>query len=164
MSKKQMILIGVTAVICIASLIFMLVALLQEQETEIRFTPPPFDEAAVVGVPALTEEDGYRSLDAQVYRVALCGSLTLTPQNTVDVWLTNVEENQAWLKMVIYDTDGNKLGESGLIRSGEYVQSIQLTTPPTQSTDVSMIIMGYEPETYYSIGNVTLQTEILVGQ
>lgn len=162
MSKKHIILIGVTAAVCIASFIFMLAALLREPKTEIRFTPPPFDEAATVGVPPLTEEDGYRALDAQVYRVSLCGSLTLTPQNTVDVWLTNIEENQAWLKMVIYDDEGNKLGETGLIRPGEYVKSIQLTTPPAQSIDVSMIIMGYEPETYYSIGNVTLKTTIQV--
>jgi len=60
------------------------------------------------------------------------------------------------------DTEGNVLGETGLIRPGEYVQRVRLVSPPQMTTDVVLTVMSYEPETYYSMGSVTLYTSLLV--
>lgn len=153
--RIRMILIcGIICFICVAVMIFVLI---QGPRQEIRFTPPPFEETAVAGVPPLTDADGYKPVDAQVYKFALCGELMLENGKT-DIWLTNDAENEVWLKAVLKDAEGAELGETGLIRPGEYVQSIRLATELEQTTDVMIVVMGYEPETYYSMGNVTLYT------
>lgn len=149
---------GVTCAVCVA---MMIVVLVQGPRKVVRFTPPPFDEAAVEGMPALTEADGYRPIDAQVYQFALCGELILHDGRT-DIWLTNDAANDVWLKAVIRDAKGNELGETGLICPGEYVQSVQLTVSPEVTTDVEIVVMSYEPETYYSMGNVSLYTTLVV--
>jgi len=38
-----------------------------------EFTPPPFDSTAVVGTPTVPDNLGWQELDAQVYKVGICG-------------------------------------------------------------------------------------------
>ena len=156
--KLMLLLTGAICAVCVAILVAVLA---QGPRQIVRFTPPPFDETAAEGVPALTEADGYRPVDAQVFRFSICGELTLEEGNA-DVWLTNHAENTVWLKVRLSDTAGNVLGETGLIRPGEYVQSLKLTPLPEATADVAMVVMSYEPETYYSMGSVTLYTTLMV--
>ena len=58
---------------------------------------------------------------------------------------------------------GELLGETGLIRPGEYVQSVTFDTVPASGATISMKVMAYEPETYHSAGAVTLNTTIQSG-
>lgn len=64
--------------------------------------------------------------------------------------------------MRILDEAGNILGESGLLRPGEYVRAVRLEKIPKQPTPVSLKIMAYEPETYYSAGSAVLKTTLKV--
>ena len=159
--RKRMLLI--TGAICAVCVAILIVVLIQGPRKEIRFTPPSFDEAAVEGTPPLTEADGYRPIDAQVYQFSICGELTLKDGKT-DVWLTNNAENAVWLKARLMDAEGNELGETGLIRPGEYVQSLHLATLPEETAEVTMAVMSYEPETYYSMGSVSLYTTLVVPE
>ena len=59
---------------------------------------------------------------------------------------------------------GNGLVETGLIRPGEYAQILKLTTLPEATADVVMIVMSYEPDTYYSMGSVSLYTTLVVPE
>ena len=65
-----------------------------------------------------------------------------------------------WLKARILDGSGAVLGETGLLRPGEYVRAAALNTVPAQTVPVTVKIMAYEPETYYSAGSVLLQTQL----
>ena len=159
--RKQMLLL--TGAICAVCVAILVAVLAQGPRQVVRFTPPPFDESATEGVPALTETDGYRPIDAQVFKFSICGELTLEDGKT-DIWLTNNAENAVWLKVRLMDADGNELGETGLIRPGEYVQSLKLTTLPETTADVEMVVMSYEPDTYYSMGSVTLYTTLVVPE
>ena len=82
--------------------------------------------------------------------------------NRADIWLTNPESNTIWLKLRILDEDGEILGETGLIRPSEYVQSVTFDTVPAPGATISMKVMAYEPETYHSGGAVTLNTVVQV--
>lgn len=158
--RKHTKLVWLSILLCALSLAVMVYALADLAQPKNRFVPPKFDKTAVQGVPPLTNEDGYSELNATVYSFGLCGFLQLDGDHT-DVWLYNDAENEnVWLKVVLKDLQDNKLGESGLIRPGEYVQSVRLANPPAKTTDVKMVVMGYEPETYYSVGNVTLITAL----
>lgn len=159
--KKRIRWLCISGAICLLCIIAMVYVLMQGPRQEVRFTPPSFDAAAVQGTPSLTENDGYRGIDATVYSFALCGDIYIADgAETVDVWFTSSADNDAWLKLELFDMHDNLLGETGLIRAGEYVQSIALTSVPDKSTDVRLVIMGYEPDTYYSVGNVTLYTTL----
>lgn len=161
--KKQMknYILPLAAVLCVLSLAVMVFALTrQEVQTEMgEFTPPPFDAAAVVGSPAVPDGFGWQELDAKVYKAGICGKF-IPKGNTADVWLTNPESNTVWLKVRVLDENGNTLGETGLIKPGEYVQSVEIDRVPKVGNPIVLKIMAYQPDTYYSEGAFTLNTTI----
>lgn len=155
--------VPVLAAVCLLCLAMMAAALVYTQSpAQGEFIPPPFEESAVSGIPDVPEELGWQELDAQAFQVGVCGAVVLEG-NRADVWLTNPESNIVWLKLRIMDENGTVLGETGLIRPGEYVQSVTFDTVPASGATISMKVMAYEPETYHSAGTVTLNTTIQSG-
>ena len=154
--QKKNYILPLAAVLCAVSLAVMVFALTRQEPQTVmgEFTPPPFDSTAVVGSPAVPDGLGYNELDCQVYKVSLCGKLNADG----NIWLTNPESNEVWLKVRILDAKGNILGETGLVRPGEYVQTVALTTIPKSGTPITLKIMAYEPDTYYSAGAASLNT------
>lgn len=159
--KTQNYILPLAAVLCVLSLAVMVFALTrQEVQTEMEeFTPPPFDSTAVVGTPAVPDGLGWQELDAKAYKAGICGQF-IPKGNTADVWLTNTESNTVWLKVRVLDGNGNILGETGIIKPGEYVQSVTLDTAPKTGKPIVLKIMAYQPDTYYSEGAVSLNTTI----
>ena len=151
-------LICILSVLCVLSLGAMTLALLPGTETA-AFTPPPFDPAAEAGTPAVPDGLGYRTLDAGAFRVALCGEI-VTEGSDATVYLTNPPDGDAWLKVRILNEKGEILGESGLIRPGEYVRNIRLNQLAAPGTPIVLKVMAYEPETYHSRGAVTVHTHV----
>lgn len=147
---------GLCAVAVAAALVLALTG------RQAAFVPPPFDPAAQNGVPDVPEDAGYGQLDAQSYRFSAAGALTVR-DGAVDVWLTDPADSTVWLKVRLLTEDGAVLGESGLLRPGQYVRSVTLTTVPEQTVPVLLKIMAYEPDTYYSAGSVVLQTQLRVA-
>lgn len=127
------------------------------------FTPPPFEEEAVSGEPEVPEGLGYSPLDIPgAYRVSLCGKV-VEEDGRGDVWLTNHAENTVWMKVRVLDSQGNILGETGLLKPREYVQSVDLTGADVSLEDgmeLQLKIMAYEPDTYHSAGSVVLNTTL----
>ena len=149
-------------VICLvlAVLSVLCVAFVGCAEEKPQFVPPAFDESAVAGTPAIAEgENGYGVLDAKgVYKVGVCGAVKVA-DGKADVWFTSPAENTVWLKLRVQDKQTGKiLGETGLIKPGEYVQSVTFFEAPAKGTAIVLRVMSYEPETYYSRGEVTLNT------
>lgn len=142
--------------IILATLILSAVACEKEPE----FVPPPFDEAAQSGTPEVPEGLGWSEINANdLYRVSVCGVVKVN-DGKADIYFTNPEANNVWLKLRILDAEGNILGQTGLIKPGEYVQSIAFDKAPKAGDSISMKVMGYEPETYYSAGAVSLNTVV----
>lgn len=163
-NKKSYILPVLCVVFCavLAVTVFALVYEPKSQKGE--FTPPPFESAAVVGTPEVPENLGYSSpyKEGMSYRFSICGNVTLDGENAV-VYLTNPKENEVWLKVRILDESGNVLGESGLLKPGEYVKEVKLKSTPHVGTAIKLKIMGYEMQTYQSAGSATLSTAIGEG-
>ena len=163
MKKKQKknYILPLAAVLCVLSLAVMVFALTRQEPQTVmgEFTPPPFDAAAVVGSPAVPDGFGWQELDAKVYKAGICGKF-IPKGNTADVWLTNPESNTVWLKVRVLDEKGNTLGETGIIKPGEYVQSVELDNVPKAGKPIVLKIMAYQPDTYYSEGAVSLNTTI----
>lgn len=149
-------------VICLvlAVLSVLCVAFVGCAEEKPQFVPPAFDANAVVGDHSVAEgANGYSVLDARgVYKVGVCGVVKVV-DNKADVWFTNPAENAVWLKLRVQNKKtGEILGETGLIKPGEYVQALSFYKTPAAGTDIVLRVMSYEPDTYYSKGEVTLNT------
>ena len=157
-NKTVSVLCGVLAI----ALAVMTAALfLGGKQGTVEFIQPPFDAAAMAGVPEVPESLGYISpyQEGMGYRFSVCGNVVMEG-NAAAVYLTNPEENDVWLKLRVLDENGNILGETGLIRPGEYVKDVALTEDLSAGTKIKLKIMGYETETYFSAGSATLNTTI----
>lgn len=154
--------VAVLAAVFAVAVIIMIVALSVPKKAERgEFVPPAFDSSAVTGIPEVPEGLGYSApfQEGMAYRFAVCGNVLMDGKQAL-VYFTNPAENETWTKLRIYDESGNVLGETGLIKPGEYVQYVELDKELTPGTPIKLKIMGYEPDTYLSAGSVVLNTQI----
>lgn len=164
MKKKQNkgeLIPALSAVLLVMAIITVVALAVPKEGEKGEFVPPAFEENALVGTPEVPEGLGYRELhqDGMAYRVSTCGIVLMEQENAV-VYFTNDESNEVYLKLRVTDTDGNILGESGLIRPGEYLRSVTLTKVPAAGTQIRLKVMSYDPETYESMGSVVLRVTV----
>ena len=159
-SKKSKIYVTLSAVFCAICVIIMISVIITPQKAvQGDFTPPQFDSSAVSGEPSVPDNLGYISpyRNGMEFRASLCGNIIVNGE-TADVYFTNNRQNDVWLKLRITDENGNILAETGIIRPGEYVKSIQFTQKPENGQKIICKIMAYEKETYRSKGYFTIST------
>lgn len=147
--------------ICLAMLIAMCIILsVTGKPDEIPFTPPPFDAAAQNGTPTVPDGLGYNEVykEGMAYRASICGEIRIDEQGKAKVYLTNPESNTLWIKLRILDEAGKTLGETGLIKPGQYLEEVTFQTLPNSGDKIVLKLMSYQPETYYSGGSVSLTT------
>lgn len=153
----------IAGAITLVAFISMIVVLCISNDNKVqeKFVPPAFESSAVVGSPDVPENLGYSKLyrDGMNFTAWVCGNVTMD-RNNATVYLTNPADNSVWMKLRIMDADGNVLGETGLIKPGEYVESIELSKTLEIGTPVKMKIMTYEPDTYYSAGAISMNSAI----
>lgn len=150
------------AVICAASVLLMCVVLNNRKIETQPFTPPPFEEEAQSGVPEVPATLGWSEVDAKFYKASICGVVSIT-DGAADLWMTNPESNTVWLKLRILNAEGEILAETGILRPGEYLQTVEFNTVPEPGETIGLKLMAYEPETYYSAGSVVLNTTVSEG-
>ena len=150
--RKMLMAAGVLCALALGAMVLALT--LGREQVWQEFTPPPFDANA----PEVTDPS-WREFDAGVFRVSLSGEIRVLG-NAAALWLTNPAENDVWMKLRILDREGHILGETGLIRPGEYLKEVYLEEVPPLGTEVVLKIMTYEPETYHSAGSITVHTAI----
>ena len=142
--------------------VVMIIAVFSPAQTQKgTFTPPSFDASAVTGTPEVPDNLGYSApfKEGMSYRFAVCGNVTMEGKQAL-VYFTNSTENNTWIKLRVFDAEDNKLGETGLIKPGEYVKYVELNKNLPTGTNIKLKIMGYEPETYLSAGSAILNTAI----
>lgn len=126
-----------------------------------EFQAPEFDPDAQAGVPTPEQERQFAWLQmGDDIRIGLCGVPVLSGNEAV-IWFASDETNTAWLQARIYDAEGNELGRSGLIRPGEHITGVELTPVPNGTASVTIRILSYEPETYYSLGSASVQVMLI---
>ncbi len=154
-------------ILCIVALTIMVLALLfsRTKEQASSFVPPSFDSLAVSGTPTVPDELGWTEVyqDGMDFKFSVCGNVT-ADGTTADVYFTNSSEQEVWLKLRVLDEENQILGETGLIKPKEYVKSVSLTSDFSDGEAVKLKVMAYEPDTYYSAGAVTLNTQIRKGE
>lgn len=161
MKKTQTLFLA--GILCILALVSMVLALVfgGTQKQNSSFIPPPFDSSAESGTPEVPEELGWTEIyqDGMAFKCSICGNV-IASGGAADVYFTNSSEQEIWLKLRVLDEDGNIIGETGLVKPGEYVKSVSIDKDISNGSSIKLKIMAYEPETYYSAGAVTLNTKI----
>lgn len=149
------------------AVIVMVVALNIPKTTQWgEFVRPDFDPSAQSGVPETDEALGYDMLyqEGMAYRISICGIQTggiLTmDEDRLIVFFTNHAENEKYLKLRVLDNKGNILGETGLLKPGEYVQAVTLSEQLASGSAVKLKVMGYEPEDYTSAGSIVINMQV----
>lgn len=158
-ADKTVIALGIALAVAV---VVMIAVLAVPEESKVgEFVPPAFENNAVQGTPEVSEELGYSSpyMEGMAYRFSVCGNVTMEGENAI-VYFTSAEENEVYIKLRILDGEGNILGETGLLKPGEYVRKVQLSDTLPEGTAVKLKIMSYEPDTYLSAGTVSLNTQI----
>lgn len=160
-NKVDKLAVTLTVVFAIVFIV-MIVAIFDHSETQNgEFVAPSFDASAVTGTPEVPNELGYSApfKEGMSYRFAVCGNVTMDGKQAL-VYFTNSPENDTWMKLRVFDEQDNRLGETGLIKPGEYVKYVKLNKNLPAGTNVKLKIMGYEPDTYLSAGSAVLNTAI----
>ena len=126
-----------------------------------EFVPPAFESMALQGVPEVPEDLQYSSpyREGMAYRFSICANVTMD-SNKATVYFTNAEGNNVYLKLRVLDENDNILGETGLLKPGEYVKDVELIQALSAGTGIRLKIMSYAPDTYLSEGSVVLNTTI----
>lgn len=151
------------------SFVVMVVALIAMVHTasapQPTFTPPPFEANAVAGTPTdVPAELGYTEhyKTGMAYAVSTCTLVQTEGQDAV-VYFTSNAQNEKYVKLRVYDADGNVLGETGLLRAGEYVRAVRLCREVGADEVLTLKVMGYEPDTYQSAGAVRITVPTVCG-
>ena len=129
------------------------------------FKAPSFDEGAVLGVPE-NVDGAYRYSElavAEGFIVSMCIDPVVVGEEA-QVYFTSAAENTVWTKLQLFDENGRLLGESGVLRPGEYVESVALLNVPKESSLIVAKLLSYEPDTYYSKGTATAQIMLHINE
>lgn len=153
LEKRILISLGVLVLALLAAVFFQRA----NRPVEIsRFEPPAFDANALSGEPEVDYPDMYGTLSLDDEVTVSLYSAPIVSHGTATVCFTADAGNTVWVRLRLMDMNGNTLGESGLLRPGEYVEFVNLTVLPDRPEAIAKILT-YEPDTYYSLGTATAQ-------
>lgn len=150
------------ALVCIAAIAVLcvgvaVICILNREPT--GFVPPEFDNNAVSGTPEVPDDMGYLEVykEGMSFNSFVCGEVNIV-DGKADIYFTNPQKNTLWMKLRIFDDKGNVIAETGLIKPNEYLKTVTFDKVPVNNSKITMKIMTYEPNTYYSGGAVSLNT------
>ena len=146
------------AVICVGVFIVRIADFENDSETA-EFIPPQFDNGAAEGMPSVPDGMGYLEVykEGMSFNSFICGEVNII-DGKADIYFTNPQKNTLWMKLRIFDEEGNVIAETGLIKPNEYLKTVNFDKVPTNNSKITMKIMTYEQDTYYSGGAVSLST------
>ena len=154
MDKGQKVTVIILAACLAILLIVLLTVFLTRDDASGEFTPPPFEANAKTEFDEQPpQESQYVPLAVtEEFTVALCAN-AYVKDGKAEIFYTSLKTNTAWTRIKLFDEEGNLLGECGILKPGEHVQAISLSSIPKQDTKIKIKIYIYEPETYYSEGS-----------
>lgn len=158
--KEQKLFVALGAA-CLISLIAMAIILANPKRVETPFEPPAFEQSVQEGEPKVPENLGWKLLyqEGMQFKAGICGILKFE-EKVAQVYFTNPAENSVYMKLRITDQKGKILAESGLLKPGEYLKTIEFTARPNAGQKISMKVMTYEPADFTSAGSINLATTI----
>ena len=164
MSKLQKIVLSIMSITLIGLIIGVMLIPNGSDTPKVGFVKPEMDACAVDGVPQnVPSELAYQTAEfTKNFKIAMCGNLKASKDNTADLYLTSFDTNEGYVRVVLYDENNNELGTTGLIKPGQYIKSIKLNTAPNEDKIVNAKVLSYDMDTYVSLGAVNVKLHLSV--
>lgn len=130
------------------------------QRKNVKYEKPEFDPTAKQIEENEIQDESYSILEAAPdYQIGLCG-MPQEKEGHLIVYFTNPKKNQVWMQLLVFDDADRILAQTGIIKPGERIENVMLSRNVTKEETIKLEVLGYEPDTYYSAGKVSLQTKI----
>ncbi len=111
------------------------------------------------GMPNLSEEDGFKEFEVSSdYIVYMTGETKLNDDKLI-VYFTSKKTNNVYVKLRILK-DNKIVGETGLLKPDEYIKEVKINRSLKKDDKITIKVIGYEPDTYYSAGSISLNTKV----
>lgn len=140
-------------------LVGVIVALLAVDKNKGTFKKPDFDSGVVEIPDNLEYEDKVLSV-VSGYSVYISHEPKIVDDNYLKIDLVAPPTNNIYIKVRLLDKDKNIVGETGLLKAGEYLEKVKLDKNVKAKDNITYKIMGYEKNSYMSAGSVALNTRI----
>lgn len=154
-NRDANIVLVIASILLLASLVFLYIVWQRPGETLVL---PEF-ESEVESLDNMGNIEGYSVFDDENIPFK-CG-LVAKPEKTdsgINLYFANNKENDVWLLVKVSGSRGWILGESGLIKPGEYVKEIKGNF--ASGENIKIQVFSYKPELYYSSGTFVLNTVV----
>lgn len=155
MKNKSLI---IALIICVLSIGGFILALNSYNKSK-EFVKPEFEKHVKEGMPKLTKEDGFEEFEVSDEYIVYMTGETKLEDNKLIVYFTSKKTNNVYVKLRVLK-DERIVGETGLIKPGEYIKEVKLDKSLKKDDKITLKVMGYEPETYYSAGSISLNTKV----
>lgn len=159
MDKSQKTIITISIIILILFFLGAMALFLNKNKItkKTEFVVPEFETSIIEGKPENVDETlTYQEMKLKEdYIVSMCA----TPREEngkLTLYFTSSEKNVDLLKVRIFDLNDNLIGESGLLKPNSFVKEIVLNRSLEDKEGISVKVMSYEKDTYYSKGSFKL--------
>ena len=128
-----------------------------------EFIVPNFESSSIEGKPEDVDDSlSYQEIHIKDdYVVSICATPKEENRKLI-LYFTSSEKNASLLKIKIYDTNNNLIGESGLLNPNSYVRAVLLNRNLMENEGICVKVMSYEKDTYYSNGSFKLNLFVKV--
>ncbi len=153
-TKKQWIGIALITIVVLAVVSILYIKVIHSQ----KYSPPTFEKNAVLGVPNPPENLSYGGVEAEGgFRFLIAGNTYQQEDGSLQIYLTNLEESNIWIRCEICDENKNVLYQSGILKPGQYVEKLEPQMEiANEAMKIEISVYGFEPETYLSRGTIYL--------
>ena len=145
--------------------LLMVTALVYAVRYEAPYTPPPFESNARLGIPTPAENMRYGNLETPAFTFGIAATAYQQKDGSLKIYLTNHENNHAYLMCEVINVETEKvLYRSGLLRPGEYVESLEpLRKIENVATPIEIFVYALELDGYLSVGQVSIDNILQPG-
>ena len=143
----------------LAILAIVIVGLLFSINSKESFKKPDFD-SNVTEIPS--DLDYQKSvlniLDG--YSIYISPNPKIVDDDYLKIDFLSVSTNNVYVKVRILDSENNIIGETGILKAGDYLEKVKLSKSVKVNDNITYKIMGYDQDNYTSAGSVSLNTRI----
>ena len=154
-NKKNIIILSIVLVILILFIIFLMITI----EKKTNFHAPNFELNTTEKIPEIIDYESSIIDVSDGYSFYIEGVPHIEKENLI-INFISPKDNNIWIKIRILDEKDNIIGESGLIKPGEYLKQIKLKKKLSKKSNITYMIIGYEKDTYMSAGTIKLNTKV----
>lgn len=156
MKNNKLVIILSTVLAIFLVIIIVLSVSIKEKET---FKKPELDKN-ISKVPETLEYEKSVLNISDGYSIYISPNPKVFEDDCLKIDLVSIRSNEVYIKVRILDKEGNIIGETGLLKAGDYLEKVELNRKIETNEKLIYKIMGYEVDTYMSAGSVSLNTKV----